>query len=99
MFTDRARAASGTSEDTPAAQALDLLSSLVDKSLVIREDSKGLACYRLHETMREFAGLKSRESGEHDEVAQRCAEYYRSRCQAAAQVAAWMAPRISLIRS
>jgi predicted ATPase len=44
-------------DDLPT-QALDLLSSLVDKSLVMKEDTKGLACYRLHETMREYAGLK-----------------------------------------
>ena len=42
----------GTSGDEPAARALDLLSSLVDKSLVTKEDVRGLACYRLHETMR-----------------------------------------------
>ncbi|MGN6174432.1 MAG: LuxR C-terminal-related transcriptional regulator, partial [Streptosporangiaceae bacterium] len=67
------------SGDVPAAQALDLLSSLVDKSLVMKEDARGLACYRLHETMREFAGLKLRESGEQEAVELRCAEYYRSR--------------------
>ncbi len=64
--------------DAPAAQALDLLSSLVDKSLVMREDANGLACYRLHETMREFAGLKLAEAGEEEAVESRCAEYYRS---------------------
>ena len=37
------------------AQVLDLLSSLVDKSLVMREDVGGVAGYRLHETMREYA--------------------------------------------
>ena len=68
------------SGDVPAAQALDLLSSLVDKSLVMKEDARGLACYRLHETMREFAGLKLREAGEEEAVELRCAEYYRSRC-------------------
>ena len=47
-----------TGQDVPAAQALDVLSALVDKSLVMKEDAKGLACYRLHETMREFADLK-----------------------------------------
>ncbi len=31
---------------------LDVLSSLVDKSLVMKEDVRGRACYRLHETMR-----------------------------------------------
>jgi predicted ATPase/DNA-binding CsgD family transcriptional regulator len=70
-----------TSQDVPAAQALDLLSSLVDKSLVMKEDAKGLACFRLHETMREFAGLKLGEAGEEEAVELRCAEYYRSRCQ------------------
>jgi hypothetical protein len=68
----------------PAAQTLDLLSSLVDKSLVMKEDAKGLACYRLHETMREFAALKLRESGEEEAVELRCAEYYRSRLWPAA---------------
>ena len=67
-----------TSGDAPAAQALDLLSSLVDKSLVMKEDANGLACYRLHETMREFAGLKLAEAGEEEAVELRCAEYYRS---------------------
>jgi predicted ATPase/DNA-binding CsgD family transcriptional regulator len=69
-----------SSEDVLAAQTLDLLSSLVDKSLVMKEDAKDLACYRLHETMREFAGLKLREAGEEEAVELRCTEYYRSRC-------------------
>jgi predicted ATPase/DNA-binding CsgD family transcriptional regulator len=64
------------SQDVPAAQALDLLSSLVDKSLVIRENTRGLACYRLHETMREFAALKLAEAGEEEAVERRCAEHY-----------------------
>ena len=71
-----------TSGDVPAAQALDLLSSLVDKSLVMKEDANGLACYRLHETMREFAGLKLAEAGEEEAVELRCAEYYRLTCRA-----------------
>jgi predicted ATPase/DNA-binding CsgD family transcriptional regulator len=68
------------SVDLPATQALGLVSSLVDKSLVMKEDVKGLACYRLHETMREFAALKLAEAGEEEAVGLRCAEYYRSRC-------------------
>ena len=59
-----------------AADALDLLSSLVDRSLVIKEDLRGLACYRLHETMREYAGLKLREAGEEEALDERCAEHY-----------------------
>ena len=61
-----------------------MLSSLVDKSLVMKEDAKGLACYRLHETMREFAALKLAEAGEQEAVERQCAEYYRSRCRRSA---------------
>jgi predicted ATPase/DNA-binding CsgD family transcriptional regulator len=68
------------SGDVPAACALDLLSSLIDKSLVIKEDAVGTACYRLHETMREYARLKLREAGEEDAVELRCADYYVARC-------------------
>ncbi len=68
------------SDEVPAAQALDLLSSLVDKSLVMKEEAGGLACYRLHETMREYARLELREAGEEEVVELRCAEYYRSKC-------------------
>jgi len=64
--------------EVPPGQALEKLSSLVDKSLVMKEDMPGIACYRLHETMREFAGLKLAEAGEEEAVALRCAEYYRS---------------------
>jgi predicted ATPase len=70
-----------TSDDVPAANVLELLSSLVDKSLVMKEDTQGQACYRLHETMREFAGLKLREAGEEHVLEQRCTEYYVSECR------------------
>src|SRR5215467_1490217 len=64
----------------PAAQALHLVSSLVDKSLVIKEEAKSVACYRLHETMREYAGLKLREAGEQEAIELRCANHYVSAC-------------------
>ena len=64
----------------PATQALHLVSSLVDKSLVIKEEARRVACYRLHETMREYAGHKLRESGEQDAIELRCADYYVSAC-------------------
>jgi DNA-binding CsgD family transcriptional regulator len=70
-----------SSDDVPAARSLDSLSSLVDKSLVMKEDARGIACFRLHETMREFAGLKLREAGEEEAVELRCADYYVARCQ------------------
>jgi predicted ATPase/DNA-binding NarL/FixJ family response regulator len=73
-----------TSDEVPAAQVLELLSSLVDKSLVMKEDAMGIACYRQHETMREYASLKLREAGEQQVVELQCDEYYRSRCQRSA---------------
>ncbi|MBO0684217.1 MAG: LuxR family transcriptional regulator, partial [Candidatus Dormibacteraeota bacterium] len=61
--------------------ALDLVSSLVDKSLVIKEETRSVACYRLHETMREYAVLKLREAGEQEAVELRCADYYVAACR------------------
>ena len=70
-----------TEDDVRTDPSLDLLSSLVDKSLVVKEDLRSVACYRLHETMREFARLKLREADEEDVVEDRATEYYRARCQ------------------
>jgi predicted ATPase/DNA-binding CsgD family transcriptional regulator len=61
-----------------AAPVLDRLGSLVEKSLVIKEDVAGVATYRLHETMREYAVLKLRDAGEEGLVEDRFIEYYRS---------------------
>lgn len=70
-----------------AAQMPDMLASLMDKSLVMREDFRERAGYRLHETMREYASLKLREANEEDLVEERCLEYYRTRCLASADQA------------
>jgi predicted ATPase/DNA-binding CsgD family transcriptional regulator len=94
-------------DGVPAGRVLDLLSSLVDKSLVAREGARDPACYRLHETMREFAGLKLREAGEEEAIELRCAEYYASRCRRSAEWAryrlvewlAWTDLEIDNIRS
>ena len=96
-----------SSEDVPAAHSLDLLSSLVDKSLVVKEDARGVACYRLHETMREYARLKLREAGEEEAVERRCAEYYLLKCGQSAAGArfallewlGWMDLEIDNVRS
>lgn len=68
------------SADLPAADVVDLLSSLLDKSLVIKEDADGAVCYLLHETMREYTRLKLREAGEENAVERRCVEHYLTRC-------------------
>lgn len=65
------------------AGALDVLSSLVDKSLAVKEDARGgLACYRLHETMREYATRKLVEAGEVESIGERCTDYYVTTWQA-----------------
>jgi hypothetical protein len=66
--------------DLPAAAVLDVLSSLLDKSLVVKDDVDGDSWYRLHETMRDFASLKLRAAGEEGDVRRRCAAHYLSRC-------------------
>jgi predicted ATPase len=96
-----------TSDDVPAARALDVLSSLVDKSLVGKQDAKDVATYRLHETMREYAGLKLGEAGEQEAVELRCADYYRGKCEQAPEEAryrlvewlGWMDLEIDNIRA
>ena len=99
-----------TLEDVEAVcvpHALSPLGSLVEKSLVVREDFRGLACYRLHETMREYAAGKLRDSSEDEAVERRCTAYYVARCQATALQArfqlptwlAWMDLEIDNIRS
>jgi predicted ATPase/DNA-binding CsgD family transcriptional regulator len=95
------------SDEVPAAHVLDMLSSLVDKSLVTMEDQGGRAGYRLHETMREFADLKLREAGEEEAVEERCTEHYVSTCRRSAEGAryalvgwlGWVELEIDNIRS
>jgi predicted ATPase/DNA-binding CsgD family transcriptional regulator len=74
-----------TFDAAPPARALDLLSSLVDKSLMMTDDVNGLAWYRLHETMREYARIKLREAGEEDLLEERCAHHYISSCRRSAE--------------
>ena len=71
-----------SSDERFRAQVPDLLASLLDKSLLIREDIGQRAGYRLHETMREYASVRLREANEADLVEERCLEYYRTTCLA-----------------
>jgi predicted ATPase len=81
-----------TSDESPATGTLDLLSSLVDKSMVMKHDFGGRACYRLHETMREYATLKLREQHEDDLLLERCLSYYRATCLSTAAEARYRLP-------
>jgi predicted ATPase/class 3 adenylate cyclase len=57
-------------------QVLDQLALLVDKSLVVADDSGGRMRYRLLETVRQYALEKLGESGEADTVRARHRDYY-----------------------
>jgi predicted ATPase/DNA-binding CsgD family transcriptional regulator len=54
----------GQAGTTMPADMLDSLTSLLERSFVVREGTSGRARYRLHETMREFAHLRLVEAGE-----------------------------------
>ncbi|HEX9363994.1 MAG TPA: LuxR C-terminal-related transcriptional regulator [Candidatus Dormibacteraeota bacterium] len=95
------------SDEVPARETLELVASLVDKSLVIKEDARGVACHRLHETMREYAVRKVRDAHEEEELQERCTDYYVSAAQRQSPEArfrlpdwlAWMDLEIDNIRS
>ena len=59
-------------------QVLDQLTLLVDKSLVVAENSSGRTRYRLLETVRQYAMEKLGESGEADAVRSRHRDHYTS---------------------
>ena len=68
----------GTDTDVERFQVLDLLTLLVDKSLVVADDSVGRTRYRLLETVRQYALEKLGESGEADSVRARHRDHYTS---------------------
>jgi DNA-binding CsgD family transcriptional regulator len=72
---DAANAVGGAS-DVQRFQVLDLLSLLVDKSLVVADNAGGRTRYRLLETVRQYALEKLGESGEADDVRARHRDHY-----------------------
>jgi non-specific serine/threonine protein kinase len=62
---------------------LDLLSSLVDKSLVTIETEALEARYRMLETMRQFARERLQEAGEAAELGRRHAQFFLARAETA----------------
>ena len=72
---DAAQAVAGGG-DVERYQVLDQLTLLVDKSLVVADDSRGRTRYRLLETVRQYALEKLGESGEADAVRSRHRDYY-----------------------
>ena len=72
---DAAQAVAGHDE-VERYQVLDQLTLLVDKSLVVADDSAGRTRYRLLETVRQYAQEKLGESGEADAVRSCHRDYY-----------------------
>jgi predicted ATPase/class 3 adenylate cyclase/DNA-binding CsgD family transcriptional regulator len=62
--------------DVERYQVLDLLTLLVDKSLVVADNAAGRSRYRLLETVRQYAAEKLSESGEADAVRARHRDHY-----------------------
>jgi predicted ATPase/class 3 adenylate cyclase/DNA-binding CsgD family transcriptional regulator len=63
-------------EEVASHQVLDMLTLLVDKSLVVAETASGRTRYRLLETVRQYAQEKLGESGEAEMLHARHAEHY-----------------------
>jgi predicted ATPase/class 3 adenylate cyclase len=63
-------------DDTPAADVLDLLTSLADKSLVAFDAERSESRYRLVETVRQYAREKLMESGAGETVRDRHLDYF-----------------------
>lgn len=72
---DAAREVAGA-DGVERYQVLDQLTLLVDKSLVVAENSRGPTRYRLLETVRQYAQEKLGESGEADAVRSRHRDHY-----------------------
>ena len=66
------------SGDVERYQVMDQLTLLVDKSLVVAENTGGRTRYRLLETVRQYASEKLGESGEADEVRSRHRDHYKT---------------------
>jgi len=72
---DAAQAVGGGG-DVERYQVLDLLTLLVDKSLVVAESLGGRTRYRLLETVRQYAMERLSESGEADDIRARHRDHY-----------------------
>ena len=66
----------GAETDAEQFQLIDLLGLLVDKSLIVAEESQGVMRYRLLETVRQYGLEKLAESGEAEDVRTRHRDHY-----------------------
>ncbi|MEV0601016.1 NB-ARC domain-containing protein [Streptomyces sp. NPDC050315] len=77
-------------EHLPDEQVLDLLTALVDKSILIWQPTGSGERYRMLDTIREFGAGWLQRLGEQDELARRHRDYYRALAERAD--AGWLGP-------
>ncbi|MFQ6393445.1 protein kinase domain-containing protein [Nocardia sp. KC 131] len=63
--------------DLAPEDPLDVLSALVDKSILIRNESNGVVRFRMLETLRDYGRQKLRESGEDQQLRHRHRDWYQ----------------------
>jgi serine/threonine-protein kinase PknK len=77
-------------QDIPAGIFLDMLCSLVDKSILIRADHHGVVGYRLLETLRDYGKTRTTESERRELALRHAAWYHRLLASAEAE---WFGPQ------
>ncbi|WP_330252885.1 protein kinase [Nocardia sp. NBC_00565] len=78
-------------EDLAAAELLDTVGFLIDKSILIREESGTAVRFRMLDTVREYGREKARQTGEYLEICRRHRDWYeRLALEANAD---WTSPR------
>jgi predicted ATPase/DNA-binding SARP family transcriptional activator len=83
-FTLHAAESVGADADLEAADVLDTLAALVDKSLVVMNEEAGAARFQLLETIRQYAAARLKEAGHFHRV---CTRHARTYLQLAAEAA------------
>ncbi|MFQ6396600.1 protein kinase domain-containing protein [Nocardia sp. KC 131] len=78
-------------DDLAAEDLLDVLAALVDKSILIREESDLVVRFRVLETVREYGRDKLEQVGEYTELRRRHSNWYRQLAEDAE--ADWISPR------
>jgi predicted ATPase len=76
LFPLEAAIAVARDEDIGTPQVLEIVASLVAKSLIARNLDSCIASYRLLDTTRAYLLLKLKDSGEHDAISLRHARFY-----------------------
>ncbi len=64
-------------DDLDPGESIDLISSLVEKSILIRAESKGVVRFRFLETVREYGQQQITKTGEYLEVRRRHRDWYQ----------------------